>query len=525
MLQMVLPKLVRMHTMILFFIFAAYTGLFVLHMMTLLDEFAEECARFGNKVHAYWCGSEAAKKAAAARALDHPQPPRPAFCEPYTARLTAGQKEHFEKYGKLSKSDSRRGFRVTSAEGEYLTKIYRKEGEVNGVRRKKNVVKFTWEHIKDITAHTYDIGFIRKYKAALTGILQNHLPNPSRKLRLEESNNEKRYKLTIDNLASMSEVIYETDEEEEAAAALLLAQEGEEYEEYEEYYEEEEEGNDIPKTFEELENLAMAKEDKYDVPVEEKVKVKVIKKRLKSVAGVAGKTPQEMECIAMSKHDKYKTTVMDPTKKTDTKQRESIPENKDSPSDVSSDEKKEQGQENKDEQKEDEQKDEKKDDEIKEDEKKDEDSEDEVKEEEEEEIVIELTEEEKAAAKAQEELLAKLAKEEEEMIAKLKAEEEERIKQEEAAALKLAEEEASRAKLEAELASKAALEEAARQAADAAAKARAEEEAEFARQKALAKEEAEKLAKQEAQEAETLRLEAEAAENMVIEVDDDAEEL
>jgi len=453
-LELLMPRLVRMHTLCLFLIFCAYAGLFVLYGFGLLDEFAEECGIWADKLYARCCGSKLAKQAAAARALNHPEPPRPAYTDPYIANLTIAQKQKFKDTGKLSKSDRRRGFKLIDKEGEVLKKIHIKDTEVNGVKRKKGDPKFTWEHIKDTTSYTYDIGLNRKYKAALNGIKSNHLPNPSRKLRLEDADKEDRYAITLENMASLTEYVYDTEEEEEKEEEGEGGAEGGE--------EQLQKGGEGETGGEGDGTLAIENEGK-----------------------------EEMSPNTKDDTDPSKAPADEDGQEVKSEEQVEIQENEDTNVEVASEEV--EGNE-----------------EVMEPEPEPE---------------PEMSEEEIAAAKAQEELLAKLAAEEAEMLAKLAEEEAARQAEEEAAAAKLAEEEAARAALEAEAAAKAAEEEAARQAADAAAKARAEEEAEYARQKALAKEEAEKQAALEAAEAERLREEAEAAENMVIEVDDDAEEL
>lgn len=463
MLRLLIPRIVRFHSLCMFFIFVAYSGLFVLHLFGLLDEFAEEAGHFAEKLYAKFCGNKLAKQAAAARTLDHPEPPRPAYTDPYIAHLTKAQNETFVKTGKLSKSDRRRGFKLIKGDDLMVKKLHAKDGEVNGVLRKKGEPKFTWEHIKDTTAYNYDIGLIRKYKAALNGIKSNNLPNPSRRSRLEDADKEDRYALTLENIGSLTEIIYDTEEEAEEPA---VGGEGEEV------------GGDV-------------------VPVEGSGEGGEVQPLEGAEAVVSGERQEEATDAAVTEVEgSAADRPPDDGTGDDAAQL---------PVDGTDKQVEEGGEEVQPE-------------------------EEEVAEEEEEvepepEPEPEMSEEEKAAAKAQEELLAKLAAEEAEMLAKLAEEEAARQAEEEAAAAKLAEEEAARAALEAEAAAKAAEEEAARQAADAAAKARAEEEAEYARQKALAKEAAEKQAAFEAEEAERLRIEAEEAENLVIEVDDDAEEL
>jgi hypothetical protein len=187
--QLMVGRIVRFHTFCLFLIFAAYTGLFVLYSLGLLDTFILEVGVFIDKVYAFFCGSGASKQLAKARKLGHPDSARPGFCEDYMAKLTKVQEKDVDITGKLSKPDRRRGFRLVkdSCGNNMVCKVYEEDGTVNGIPRAKGTKKLTWEHMSDTTPYTYDIGLIRKYKAALNGINANHLPNPSRKLRLEES--------------------------------------------------------------------------------------------------------------------------------------------------------------------------------------------------------------------------------------------------------------------------------------------------------------------------------------------------
>jgi len=141
-----LPKIVRMHTICLFLIFAAYTGLFVLYWFGLLDKFILETGIFFDKIYAIFCGSAASKKIAQARKLDHPEVVRPAFTEEYIAKLTKVQIKDVKMTNKLSKSDRRRGFKLLQDEkdNQMVCKVYERDGTVNGITRPKGTVKYTW---------------------------------------------------------------------------------------------------------------------------------------------------------------------------------------------------------------------------------------------------------------------------------------------------------------------------------------------------------------------------------------------
>ena len=198
-LAMVFPKVVRAHTLILFFIFAGYCVLFVFYLMGQLDEFAEGVINWQGRVYATLFGNAQSRAVAEAKSLDHEEEPRPAFCDPYVAPMTSGQKAWFKSTKKLSAADKKRGFRLAAADGSAVTKIHTRDTEVNGQPRAKGTVKYTWEHIKDATIYTYDIGLSRepRYKAALVGIKANGLPCPSRKMRIEEEDDDDLYGQTL----------------------------------------------------------------------------------------------------------------------------------------------------------------------------------------------------------------------------------------------------------------------------------------------------------------------------------------
>jgi len=204
-LNLVIPKLVRFHTLVLFLIFAGYSVLFVFFMLGALDDFMAGVASLRSKLYFFLCGclpsARRVKHEDAAKLLDHAEPERPAFCSPFRARMTRAQQKTWDDTGKLSRTDKRLGFRLAVADGSWITKIHTKDGEVNGQLRKKGQVKMTWEHIRDTTSYTYDIGLNRLYRTALMGIKANKLPNPSRKNRIEEDGAEDLYSQSLYGIA------------------------------------------------------------------------------------------------------------------------------------------------------------------------------------------------------------------------------------------------------------------------------------------------------------------------------------
>jgi len=185
-LYLIFPKLIRFHTLVLFMIFAGYSVLFVLFIFGMLDEFAESVVLAWERTKAALFGNERTRAIAKARSFDHEEPPRPAYCDPYVAPMTTGQKEHYALHKKLLPDDKKRGYRLAAKDGSKVTRVYTEDTEVNGVMRNKGSVKYTWEHIKDNTAYTYDLGMNLNYRTALLGIKSNGLPCPSRKMRLED---------------------------------------------------------------------------------------------------------------------------------------------------------------------------------------------------------------------------------------------------------------------------------------------------------------------------------------------------
>ena len=187
-LYLVFPKLIRFHTLVLFLIFAGYSVLFVLFIFGMLDDFAESVVLAWERTKAALFGNARTRAIAKARSYDHEDPPRPAYCDPYVAPMTTGQKEYYAAHKKLLPDDKKRGYRLAAKDGSKVTRVYMDDTEVNGVKRKKGSVKYTWEHIKDSTAYTYDVGMNINYRTALLGIKSNGLPCPSRKMRLEDEN-------------------------------------------------------------------------------------------------------------------------------------------------------------------------------------------------------------------------------------------------------------------------------------------------------------------------------------------------
>jgi hypothetical protein len=115
--------------------------------------------------------------------------------------MTRAQQFDWDETGKLSRTDKRNGFRLAAADGSFVTKVHTKDAKVNGQPRKKGQVKLTWEHMRDTSAYTYDIGLNKTYRTALLGIKANHLPNPSRQSRIEEEWGEDLYALSLEGIA------------------------------------------------------------------------------------------------------------------------------------------------------------------------------------------------------------------------------------------------------------------------------------------------------------------------------------